>query len=88
MPTSNKTPGKIKLPDEVRAVPRLRPYSIHTERTYRDWIKRYVRFHGMSCRNDLAGGEAGIEAFPAHLAVAKVVAPAARNQALNALVFL
>ena len=43
--------------DEVRDVMRLNHYSIYTERSYCDWIKRYVRFHGMSSRNDLKDGE-------------------------------
>jgi len=67
---------------------RLHHYSIHTERTYCDWIKRYVRFHNMTCRNDLADGEEKIEAFLTHLAVDKSVAPSTQNQAMNALVFL
>ena len=46
-----------KLLDEVRDVMRLNHYSIHTERSYCDLIKRYVRFHGMSSRNDLKDGE-------------------------------
>ena len=32
-----------KLLDEMRDVMRRRHYSIHTERAYRDWGKRYVR---------------------------------------------
>ena len=54
---------------------RLRHYSIHTERTYRDWIKRYIRYHSMTSRQDLIDGEAKIEAFLTHLAVDKAVAP-------------
>jgi len=78
----------MKLLHEVRSVMRLHHYSIHTERSYCDWIKRYVRFHGMSSRSDLAGGEAKIEAFLTHLAVDKGVAPSTQNQAMNALVYL
>ncbi len=36
---------KARLVDQVREVMRLRHYSIRTERTYVEWIKRYVRFH-------------------------------------------
>lgn len=43
MSTANNT----KLLDEVRAIMRLKHYSIHTERTYCDWIKQYVKFHRM-----------------------------------------
>ena len=67
---------------------RLRHYSIHTERAYCDWIKRFVRYHGMKDREDLQGGEAKIEAFLTHLALELGVAPATQNQAMNALVFL
>ncbi len=42
-----------KLLDEVRTVLRLHHYSIHTERTYVDWIIRFVRFHRMRSRADL-----------------------------------
>ncbi|MDO9566419.1 MAG: integron integrase [Candidatus Desulfaltia sp.] len=77
-----------KILDEVRDVMRLHHYSIHTERTYCEWIKKYVRFHGMNSRDDLKDGEKKIEAFLTHLAVNKNVAPSTQNQAMNALVFL
>lgn len=77
-----------KILDEVRDVMRLRHYSIHTERAYCDWIKKYVYFHGMNSRDDLKDGEKKIEAFLTHLAVNKNVAPSTQNQAMNALVFL
>jgi len=47
--------------DEVRDVMRLHRYSIHTERTYCDWIKKYILFHNMKSREDLADGEKKIE---------------------------
>lgn len=77
-----------KLLDEVRGVMRLHHYSIHTERTYCDWIKRYIMYHRMTTRQDLIDGEAKIEDFLTHLAVDKAVAPSTQNQAMNALVFL
>lgn len=46
-----------KLLDEVRDYMRLHHYSIHSERTYCDWIKRFVKFHGMKSRKDLSDGE-------------------------------
>lgn len=46
-----------KLLDEVHDFMRLHHYSIHTERTYCDWIKRFVHFHGMKSRQDLSNGE-------------------------------
>ena len=62
-----------KLLDEVHDVMRLLYYSIHTERTYCDWIKQDIRLHKMMTRQDLAGGEAKIEAFLTYLAVEKAV---------------
>lgn len=55
--------------DQVRNIMRLHHYSIHTERTYIDWIKRYIAFHRMKSRDDLANGESKIEAFLTPLAV-------------------
>jgi integron integrase len=77
-----------KLLHQVRNVLRLHHYSIHTERSYLDWIKRYVHFHRMRCREDLADGERKIEAFLTDLAVRGKVAASTQNQAMNALVFL
>ncbi len=48
---------------EVRDVMRLRHYSIHTERSYCEWTKRFILFHGMTSRDDLNGGEAKSEQF-------------------------
>ncbi len=59
---------KLKLLDQVREVMRLKHYSIRTERSYCDWIRRYIKFHGMRCREDLNGGEAKIEQFLSDLA--------------------
>jgi Phage integrase, N-terminal SAM-like domain len=77
-----------KLLDEVRTVLRLQHYSMHTERSYVEWIIRFVRFHGMRSREDLFPAEPKIEAFLTDLAVHGNVAAATQNQAMNALVFL
>ena len=56
--------------DQVREVMRLRHYSIRTERTYGDWIRRYVKYHGMKARADLMEEpERKIEMFLSDLAV-------------------
>ena len=52
-----------KLLDQVRALMRVRRYAVRTERTYCDWIRRYVKFHGMRSREDLAEGTRKVEAF-------------------------
>jgi site-specific recombinase XerD len=77
-----------KLLDKVRQVLRLHHYSIHTERSYVEWIIRFVRFHGMRSREDLCPAEPKIEAVLTDLAVHGNVAAATQNQAMNALVFL
>jgi hypothetical protein len=53
MKSQEQTP---RLLDQVRDVMRLHHYSIHTERSYTDWIKRYIHFHHMRSREDLATG--------------------------------
>jgi len=61
---------------------------LHTERSYLDWIRRYVLFHRMRSRDDLLDGEKKIEGFLTSLAVEGNVAASTQNQAMNALVFL
>jgi integron integrase len=72
----------------MRALMRVRRYALRTERAYCDWVRRYVQFHRMRCREDLAGGTRKVEEFLTHLAVEGNVAPSTQNQALNALLFL
>ena len=79
---------KLKLLDQVREVMRLRHYSMSTERSYCDWIRRYVKFHEMRSRADLDPAEPKIEAFLSQLAVHGNVAVSTQNQAFNALLFL
>ena len=64
-------------------------YSIHTERSYRDWIARYVRLHRMHSREELLrAGAPEVELFLTHLAEDANVAASTQDQALNTLVFL
>jgi integrase len=78
-----------RLLDEVRSVMRRLHYSIHTERSYCDWIARYVRFHRMQSREALlSAGAPEVEVFLTHLAEDGRVAASTQNQAMNALVFL
>ncbi len=78
-----------KLLDDVRQIMRLNHYSIHTERTYCDWIRQFVKFHKMIERSEmLIAPEEKVEAFLSYLAVQRNVAVSTQNQAMNALVFL
>ena len=79
---------KRKLLDQLREVMRLKHYSIRTERTYADWVRRYVQFHRMKSREELIPAEPKIEAFLSDLAVRGKVAVSTQNQAFNALLFL
>lgn len=75
-----------KLLDRVRDKIRLKHYSIRTEKTYLDWIKRFILFHRK--RHPAEMGAAEVEAFLSHLAVVGNVAASAQNQAKAALLFL
>ena len=81
-----QTADKPKLLDQVRDVIRRKHFSIRTEQTYVEWIKRYIFFHGKRHPNEMA--EAEITAFLTHLARAGKVAASTQNQALSALLFL
>ena len=74
---------KLKLLDQVREVMRLKHYSIRTERTYCDWVRRYIRFHQMRTREAMLPAEPKIEAFLSDLAVQGEVAVSTQNQALR-----
>ena len=54
---------KLKLLEQVREVMRLRHYSIRTEQCYCDWIRRYIKFHGMQSRAELSEGGGKVESF-------------------------
>jgi integrase len=77
---------KTRLLDQVRNTMRVKHYSIRTEQSYIQWIKRFIYFHHK--QHPVALGEAEISAFLSHLAVAKHVSSSTQNQALSALLFL
>lgn len=77
---------KLKLLEQVSEVMRFKHYSIRTERTYREWIRRFILFHGKRHPREMGAVEVG--GFLSDLAVRHRVASSTQNQALNALVFL
>lgn len=77
---------KPKLLEQVRQLLRRRHYSYATERTYINWIRRFILFYGKRHPSKL--GPEAIERFLSYLAIEGKVAPATQIQALNALVFL
>lgn len=72
--------------ESVRADLRLRGYSLKTERSYLDWIRRYIRFTDKKHPSDVEPTE--ITRFLTHLAVNRHVSVNTQKTALNALVFL
>jgi integron integrase len=75
-----------ELLDQVRDALRAQQYSIHTERTYVRWIRRFIVFHDKRHPKEMDIPE--IEAFLTHLTVDQNLAASTQNQALSALLFL
>lgn len=69
-----------------QAAIRLRHYSYRTEQTYREWIERFLRFHGET--NPRALGAAEVREFLEYLVTARNVSSSTQNQAFSALLFL
>lgn len=64
----------------------MRHYSIRTEDTYVDWVRRFILFHGK--RHPAEMGASEVASFLTHLAVDRGVSPSTQNQAKSALLFL
>jgi integron integrase len=79
-------PRKPKPLERVREVIRLKHYSLRTEKTYLDWIKRFIVFHGKRHPETMGADE--VRQFLSHLAVELNVAASTQNQAFSALLFL
>ena len=56
--------GRSALLTAIRGTIWAWHYSERTERTYVGWVKRFVRFHGMSHPSEM--GEAEVSAFLTH----------------------
>lgn len=83
MDNNNRAP---KLLDQLREQVRVRHYSLRTEKTYAQWVRRFIVFHGK--RHPAKMGKDEIEAFLTHLAQDRKVAAATQNQAMSAILFL
>lgn len=62
---------------------RLEHYALKTEKSYLQWIRRFIQYHN---RNPSDMGAPEIHHFLSDLAINKKVAPSTQNQALNAIV--
>ena len=79
-------PPAPKLLTRLRDHLRTRHYSIRTEATYVDWVRRFILFHDKRHPQDM--GAAEVEAFLTHLAVDRHVAASTQNQAKSAILYL
>jgi integron integrase len=78
-----RSPGLIQ---RYRELLQTRHYARRTVKTYEQWLRRFLRFHGM--RHPREMGSAEVNAFLSHLAVEAHVSASTQNQALAALLFL
>ena len=76
----------MKLMDQMRDVIRKKHYSLRTEQTYCEWVRRFILFYGKRHPSEM--GDKEISDFLSYLAVNRNVAASTQNQALNAIVFL
>jgi hypothetical protein len=72
---------KLKLLEQVSEVMRFKHYSFRTETTYREWIRRFILFHGK--RHPREMGAVEVERFLSDLAVTRKVAASTQNQAFG-----
>jgi hypothetical protein len=70
-----------KLFEQVSDVIRIKHYSYKTEKSYVNWIKRYIIFHDKRHPQEMGGRE--IEEFLTNLAVEENIAASTHNQAIT-----
>ncbi len=75
----------MKILQLLREAIRVRNYSHRTEKSYVQWVKRFIRFHNVRHPQEMHDQE--VVEFLTYLAVQRQVSPSTQNQALNALVF-
>jgi site-specific recombinase XerD len=86
--SSSSSSQPPRLLAQVRQCLRARHYSLRTEHTYVDWIRRFVLHSGRPPLHPRQMGAAEVQAFLTHLAVERRVSASTQNQALAALLFL
>jgi integron integrase len=78
--------GGLRLLDRVRDVIRVKHYSIRTEESYVEWVRRFVRFCRL--RHPTECGAEDVEACLTHLAREANVSASTQDQARSALLSL
>ncbi len=76
----------LMLMDQVLETLRYYHYARSTEKTYCQWIRRYIYFYEKK-RHPKEMGTSEVERFLSHLATVENVAVSTQRQALNALFF-
>ncbi|MEM6301141.1 MAG: integron integrase [Pseudomonadota bacterium] len=79
-------PQPVRLLDQLRRHMREAGYAWKTEKTYIEWIRRFIYFHGK--QHPKALSELHVEQYLSYLAVDRNCSPATQRIALNALVYL
>lgn len=79
-------PQEKKLLEQVRDAIRTKHYSQRTEKTYTDWIRRYILFHDKKHPREMGVPE--VQQFIQHLVNEGNVSASTQNQALSAVTFL
>jgi len=82
-----KANQSLKILDQAREVLRYYHYAHSTEKSYCQWILKYIIFYDKK-RHPKDMGAKEVERFLSHLATNRKVAVSTQKQALNALVFL
>jgi integron integrase len=77
---------KPRLLDQVRQRIRTKHYSIRTEESYLNWIRKYIFYHNKRHPKEMGANE--INEFLSSLAVKENVSASTQNQALCAIIFL
>ena len=75
-----------KILTQVHELMRRKHYSIRTEKSYINWMKRFYYFHKQKSPEEM--GENEVNEFLNNLAVNEKVSASTQNQALNSLLFL
>lgn len=83
---SNNQPRGKKLLEQVSDAIRAKHYSLRTEKTYMDWIRRFILFHNKKHPREMGASE--VQDFIVHLATRENVSASTQNQALSAVTFL
>ena len=81
-PTRPVPSSNPELLDQVRDVIRRKHYSIRTEQTYTDWIRRFILFHGKRHPSEMAAEE--VTSFLTALARDNNIAASTQNQHVKA----